>query len=102
MSSHLSVRFANAELRPAERLLVISGHTAPVGSRALNMLSCPIEHRDRIVSKDELLQRVWPGTVVQESNLTVHIGALRKLLGPATIGSIPRRGYPFTAPGRPT
>ena len=92
MSSHLSVRFANAELRPAEWLLVINGDTSPVGSRALDMLLCLIEHRDRTVSKDELLQRVWPGTVVEESNLTVHIGALRKLFGPATIATIPGRG----------
>lgn len=98
MSSHFGVRFANAELWPAERLLVINGHTAPVGSRAFDMLLCLIEYRDRTVSKDELLQRVWPGTVVDESNLTVHIGALRKLLGPATIGTIPSRGYRFTAP----
>ena len=58
MSSTFSVRFANAELRPAERLLVIDGQTAAVGSRAFDMLLCLIEHRDRTVSKDELLQRV--------------------------------------------
>src|SRR5262245_22774515 len=58
---------------------------------------CLVEHRDRMVSKGELQQHVWPGMVVEESNLTVHVATLRKLLGPQTITTIAGRGYRFTA-----
>jgi DNA-binding winged helix-turn-helix (wHTH) protein len=58
---------------------------------------CLVEHRDRMVSKDELQQHVWPGLVVEESNLTVHVATLRKLLGPQAITTIAGRGYRFTA-----
>jgi TolB-like protein/Flp pilus assembly protein TadD len=91
------LRFGNFELRPGERSLLVDGQAASLGSRAFDMLLCLIEHRDRVVSKDELLERVWPGTVVEESNLTVHIAALRKLLGPTAIATISGRGYRFTA-----
>ena len=57
---------------------------------------CLVEHRDWIVSKDELQQHVWPGLVVEESNLTVHVATL-VLLGPQAITTIAGRGYRFTA-----
>lgn len=57
-----------------------------------------IEARDRAVSKEELMERVWPRLVVEENNLQVQIAALRKVLGPATIATIPGRGYRFTMP----
>ncbi len=55
------------------------------------------ERRERIVSKNELLDVVWPGLVVEENNLQVQIWALRKLLGADVIATIPGRGYKFTA-----
>ena len=73
----LHLRFGNFEVRPGERALVVDSQVASLGSRARNILSFLIEHRDRVVTKDELLERVWPGTFVEESNLTVHIAALR-------------------------
>jgi predicted ATPase len=56
-----------------------------------------IERRERIVTKSELLDIVWPGLVVEENNLQVQISSLRKLLGPQAIATIPGRGYRFTA-----
>ena len=56
-----------------------------------------IERRDRLVTKAELLELVWPGLVVEENNLQVQISGLRKLLGPQTIVTVPGRGYQFTA-----
>lgn len=50
-----------------------------------------VERREHIVTKDELLENVWPGLVVEENNLQVQISALRKLLGRDVIATIPGR-----------
>ena len=60
------------------------------------MLLALIDRRDRVVGKDELLELVWPGLVVEENNLQVQISTLRKILGPAAIATISGRGYRFT------
>jgi DNA-binding winged helix-turn-helix (wHTH) protein len=59
-----------------------SGGFAPaaIGSRALDILGVLIERAGEIVSKDEIITAVWPGTVVEDSNLTVQISALRRVL----------------------
>jgi predicted ATPase len=57
-----------------------------------------LEHRDRVVGKDELLALAWPGLVVEENNLTVQVSALRKALGPAAIATVAGRGYRFALP----
>ena len=72
------------------------GEPQPLGARALDLLLCLIEHRDRVVGKNELLELVWPGMVVEENNLSVQVSALRKLLGPDCIATVPGRGYRFT------
>ena len=89
-------RFGNVEVRPAERALLIDGKLVDVGSRAFDLLEALIAQRDRVVPKDELLDIVWPGLVVEENNLQVQISALRKLLGPRAIATIPGRGYQFS------
>src|SRR6266496_3160610 len=71
--------FTDFEIRPDERQLLVGGSAASLGARAFDLLMCLVEHRDRMVSKDELQQHVWPGLVVEESNLTVHVAALLKL-----------------------
>ena len=91
-------RFGRAEVRPAERELLIDGAPAALGARAFDVLLALIERRERCVTKNELLERVWPGRVVEENNLQVQISALRKLLGHETIGTIPGRGYRFAVP----
>ena len=60
------------------------------------MLQALIKHRDRVVTKDELLTLVWPGLVVEENNLQAQVSTLRKLLGPKAIATIPGRGYQFS------
>ena len=92
-----SVRFGSAELRPAERLLLIDGQPIVIGSRALDLLTVLIMHRDRVVGKEELLETVWPGLVVEENNLQVQISTLRKILGMGIISTITGLGYQFTA-----
>jgi len=91
-----SFHFGRIEVRPAERRLLIGGAQAKVGARAFDLLLALVERCDRVVSKNELLDLVWPGLVVEENNLQVHISALRKLLGPTAIATIPGRGYRFT------
>jgi predicted ATPase/class 3 adenylate cyclase len=93
-----SIRFGNVELRPAERQLLLDGAPAHVGGRAFDVLVALIERRDRVVTKDELFALVWPGLVVEENNLQVHISALRKLLGAQAIVTMPGRGYRFALP----
>lgn len=91
------LRFANVEILPDERRVLVAGAQMALGARAFDLLMCLVEHRDRVVGKDELLQRVWPDLVVEESNLTVHVAALRKCLGPQAIATVSGRGYRFTA-----
>jgi len=86
------------EVRPAERRVLVHGEPVGLGARAFDLLLALIEHRDRVVGKDELLARVWPGTVVEENNLTVQISSLRKVLGNGAITTVAGRGYRFTLP----
>lgn len=90
--------FHGFEVLAAQRQLLVDGHPAPLGGRAFDLLLALIERRDRVVTKQELLDVVWPGLVVEENNLPVQISALRKLLGASVIVTIPGRGYRFTAP----
>jgi predicted ATPase/DNA-binding winged helix-turn-helix (wHTH) protein len=86
-------RFGRFELSPAARQLLIDNQPAAVGARAFDVMLALIDRRDRLVSKDELLDLVWPGLVVEENNLQVQISALRKLLGPQAITTVAGRGY---------
>jgi non-specific serine/threonine protein kinase len=89
-------RFGQVEVRPAERQIVVEGHPASIGARAFDVLMALIDRRDRIVTKDELLDLVWPGLVVEENNLQVQVSTLRKVLGARSVATIPGRGYRFT------
>jgi TolB-like protein len=89
--------FTDVEIQPDERRVLVGGKPAILGARAFDLLMCLVEHRDRVVAKDELLQRVWPGMVVEETNLTVHVATLRKWLGPEAIATVSGRGYRFIA-----
>ncbi len=93
-------RFGRYEVRPAERQLLIEGKPAPLGARAFDLLRALIERRDRVVNKNELVEAVWHGLVVEENNLQVQVSSLRKLLGPQAIATVPGRGYQFVAPSQ--
>jgi len=75
------VRLGSRTLQPGRQLLA-GGRREPLGKRALDILSMLAEARGEIVTKDELLDAVWPGVTVEENALQVHIVALRKALGP--------------------
>jgi len=90
-------RFGAYEVRPAERLVLKDGRALPLGARAFDVLMALIERRERLVTKAELLDAVWPDLVVEEANVQVQVSSLRKLLGPHAIATIPGRGYKFSA-----
>ena len=75
------IRLGSRTLQPGRQLLV-AGRREPLGKRALDILSVLAEAGGKIVTKDELLEAVWPGVTVEENALQVHIVALRKALGP--------------------
>ncbi len=91
------IAFNRCVIQPAARRMLIGGQPASIGARAFDLLMALVERRERLVTKNELLDVVWPGVVVEENNLQVHISALRKLLGPSVIATVPGRGYRFTA-----
>src|SRR5512137_985355 len=95
-SPSLAYRLGRFELRPAERALLDDGRPVKLGGRAFDMLQTLLERRDRVVSKRELMDAVWPKLVVEENNLQVQVMALRKVFGPAAIATVPGRGYHFT------
>jgi predicted ATPase/DNA-binding winged helix-turn-helix (wHTH) protein len=66
-----------------------------IGTRAFDILDVLLRHQGQLVSKELILQSVWPDTVVEENNLQVHISALRKALGAdrEQIRTVPGRGY---------
>ena len=71
-----------------------------IGSRALDLLLLMLRRQGEVLSRDEIMDAVWPGVVVEESNLTVQIAALRRVLdqvrpGPSCIQTISGRGYRF-------
>ena len=67
----LVYQFGRFELRPATRQILVDHLPAALGARAFDLLLALIERRDRLVTKDELLELVWPGLVVEENNLQV-------------------------------
>src|SRR5215471_15453688 len=89
-------RNSRIEIRTAERRVLIDGNAAKLGARAFDVLQALYERRDRLVTKNELFEVVWPGVVVEENNLQVQISTLRKLLAPGTIATVPGRGYQYT------
>ena len=93
-----SIRFGQFELQPLARALLLEGAPVRLGSRAFDVLMVLVERHEGPVSKAELLDSVWPTSVVEENTLQVHVSALRKLLGPTSITTIPGRGYRFTTP----
>ncbi len=94
----MAYRFADVVVDSGRRTLVVRGDATPVGARAFDLLVALIDRRDRVVPKDELIDIVWPRSVVEENNLQVHISALRKLLGAHAIATVAGRGYRFTLP----
>ncbi|MDH4289970.1 MAG: tetratricopeptide repeat protein, partial [Aquincola sp.] len=96
-------RFGAFLLVPSERLLLHDGKPVALAGKAFDLLVVLVSQAGHLATKDELLQRVWPGLVVEEVNLSVNMSAIRKALSRVPgagdwIETVPRQGYRFTAP----
>ena len=92
--------FGDFVLDREERILRRKGEAVPLPPKAMQLLLVLLENRGRILEKDELMQRVWADTFVEEGNLPFTIRLLRKTLSddankPTFIETVPRRGYRF-------
>jgi len=103
-SSDTAILFGSYRLVPSERALFNSEQPVRLSGRAFDLLLALLERPGEVLSKDELIARVWPRTCVEEGNLRVHIGALRKVLHDASgslyVENVVGRGYSFVAPVR--
>ena len=95
--------FGRFRLLPAQRLLLEGDKPVLIGGRAFDLLIALVERPGEVVSKSELIAKVWPQTFVDEGNLKVRIAALRRVLadhqaGKRYISTILGRGYCFVAP----
>ena len=91
------LRFGRCQLLVQSGELTVDGLPVQLGRRALDVLLVLIEARGQVVSKDEILSRAWPGRVVEENTLQVHMSALRKALGEdaSFLQTLSGRGYRF-------
>src|SRR5438093_4604992 len=96
-------RFDRFRLDPDHACLWCEAQAIALPPKAFAVLHYLVTHPDRLVTKDELLDAVWPETAVSDAVVRVAIGAMRKVLGdpaqtPRFIATVPRRGYRFLAP----
>ena len=98
-----SYEFGRFRLKTAERVLLREGEFVALTPKVFDILLTLVENCGQVVSKEDLMKRVWPDTFVEEGNLTQNISLLRKALGESPGGvqfieTVPRRGYRFVAP----
>lgn len=98
-----TVHFGPYRVHPRQRLVLEGEQPLRLGRRAVEILLVLLEHAGEVVSKQQLIARVWPRSVVEDTNLRVHVAALRKALGDGQAGqryivTVAQRGYSFVAP----
>jgi predicted ATPase len=96
-------RFEACELDTAIYRLTVAGRVEPVEPQVFDLLAYLIEHRDRVVSKEELLDSIWGNRFVSESTLTSRVKSARRAIGDdgqaqRYIRTVQGRGYQFVAP----
>jgi DNA-binding winged helix-turn-helix (wHTH) protein len=94
--------FSVFRLDVTERALFGEKGIIPLTPKAFDTLLVMVENSNRLISKDELMGKVWPDSFVEENNLAQNISALRKALGEGSSGekfieTVPKRGYRFLA-----
>jgi pimeloyl-ACP methyl ester carboxylesterase len=101
--THPVYRFGPFRLEVAERRLSRGDVALPLRLKVFDTLRVLVENGGRLMTKDELLQAIWPDTAVEENNLNHNVSTLRKVLGDRATGqsfieTVPRVGYRFVAP----
>lgn len=89
------VFFSDFALDRRTRQVRRGAEVLPLGARAFDVLEVLISRSDRIVSRTDVLDAVWPDAVVGDNNLNVQVAKLRQVLGPEAIVTVPRRGLRF-------
>src|SRR3984893_12161995 len=102
-SRHEVVSIGAFRLFPSQRLLLKGDTAVKLGSRAFDILLALADQAGEVVDRRELLARVWPGVLVEEVSLRVHMAALRKVLEEGGesgryLTNVPGRGYCLVAP----
>jgi TolB-like protein/Tfp pilus assembly protein PilF len=92
--------FSNHVFDTARRELSCDDREVPIEPQVFDLLNYLLEHRDRVVSKDDLIEAVWCGRIVSDSTLTSRINAARKAVGDSgseqkLIRTVPRKGFRF-------
>ena len=93
-------QFGRFVLDPQEKTLLIDGQPIHLPAKEFETLLLLVENNGRVLSKEEMLEKIWPGTYVEENNLAKYVSRLRKLLnsgGEVTIETLPKHGYRFSA-----
>ena len=92
------IEFGRFTLLPYRRELLADGQPIELGGRAFDVLLALIDAPGAVLTKDQLMGRVWPGRVVEENSLQAQVSALRKALGADRdlIRTVAGRGYQFT------
>src|SRR5690349_8663370 len=99
--------FADIVLDPRRRELRREGALVPVEPQVFDLIEYLVRCRDRVVSRDELLEHVWAGRLVSDSTISVRINAARCAIGDtgknqALIRTVSRKGFRFVAPVQET
>src|SRR5258706_5329523 len=95
VTASVGYRFGHFEVQPDERRLLAGGQLVHLGAHAFDLLVALVERSGHLVTKDDLLGRVWGRVIVEENTLQSHISALRKVLGREAITTVSGRGYRF-------
>src|SRR3981189_2463037 len=91
-----NLQFGPFELSSKQRVLRREGEVLPLGGRALDILIHLAGRPGEVISKQELIDHVWPDVTVEEGSIRVHVAAIRKALGDGRyIANIKGRGYSF-------
>lgn len=94
----MTIHFGEYRLLPLERELWGPSGEIELGDRSFDILQALLERANHVVSKNDLLDAVWPGVAVEENTLQVHVSALRKALEPSLIRTVHGRGYKYAGP----
>lgn len=102
LETKLLYEFGGFRLDPGQHLLLRDGKQVSLTPKAFELLLVLIQSDGRLLTKDDLMRKLWPDSFVEEANLTVNISSLRKALGDTHDGqelieTVPKRGYRFCA-----